>query len=105
MQEQSEVGKWVTDGKHTYPYNMYLDDLISNGTLKVCEKPVAKSQAMTPAAPLRSPATLTPDERAALAAQLGISVGEVGNMSPQELAAAQAELDTQASLNAGFVNS
>lgn len=104
MQEQSEVGKWVTDGKHTYPYNMYLDDLINNGTLKVCEKPVAKPQTAAPAAPLRSPATLTPDERAALAAQLGISVGEVGNMSPQELAAAQAELDTQASLNAGFVN-
>lgn len=104
MQEQTEMGKWVTDGKHVYPYNMFLDELINNGTLKVCDKPESSGKTAAASLPLRSPATLTPDERAALAAQLGITVGEVGNMSPQELAAAQAELDTQAALNSGFVN-
>lgn len=104
MQEQNEMGKWVTDGKHTYPYNMYLDELINNGTLKVCEKPVTVRRAeATVATPLRSPASMTLAERTALAGKLGIPLGDVGNMSPQELAAAEAELATQESLNSGFV--
>lgn len=91
MQEASEVGKYVTDGKHTYPYNMFLDELLSNGTLKFCDKP-AKRTADVPPPPAVSPVSMPPEERAALAETLGITVGELGNMSPQELAEAKAEL-------------
>lgn len=103
MQEADEVGKWVTDGKHTYPYNMYLDELINNGTLKVCDKPAPIVRTAAGTTLVRSPATMTLEERTALAAKLGIPVGDVGNMSPQELAAAEAELATQDALNSGFV--
>lgn len=103
MQEADEVGKWVTDGKHTYPYNMYLDELINNGTLKVCDKPVRATRAVDePPKALRTPASMTLAERTALADKLGVPLGDVGNMSPQELAAAEAEFAAQDALNAGF---
>lgn len=93
MQEQQEIGRYVTDGKHTYPYNMYLDELLANGTLKFCDKPAKREMtAAVAAAKHISPTTIPPDERAALAAMLGITVGELGNMSPQELAEAKADL-------------
>lgn len=94
MQEASEVGKYVTDGKHTYPYNMFLDELLANGTLKFCDKP-AKSTAAAPPPPAISPVLIPPEEREALAKALGVSVGELGNMSPQELAEAKAELSAK----------
>ena len=94
MQEQQEIGRYVTDGKHTYPYNMFLDDLLSNGTLKFCDKPV-KSAAPAAPVPTISPTTLPPETRAALATSLGISVGDLGNMSPQELAEAKADLSAK----------
>ena len=104
MQEQNEVGKWVTDGKHTYPYNMYLDELLKNGTLTVCEKPVSVPRpAAAASGALRSPATMTLAERTARAARWGVPLGDIGNMSPQELAAAEAELAVQEGLNSGFV--
>jgi len=99
MQEQHEMGKWVTDGKHTYPYNAFLDALVANGTLKFCDKPDPKPAALMPK--VRSPISMTMDERTALATKLGVSVGDVGNMSPQELAEAEADV-AAGKINAGF---
>jgi len=45
--------------------------------------------------PTISPTTLPPETRAALATSLGISVGDLGNMSPQELAEAKADLSAK----------
>jgi hypothetical protein len=92
MQTQAEMGKWVTDGKMVYPYNAFLDELLNNGTLKFCEKPDPKPRAAPILATLRSPVRMSPDERAETAAKLGITIGELGNMSPQELAEAEANV-------------
>jgi hypothetical protein len=100
MQEATEVGKWVTDGKHTYPYNMFLDELVSNGTLKFCDKPEPKAPD-APMAAKRKPVTMSMDEREALAAKLGITVGDLGNMTAQELAEAEAEASLP-TLDGGF---
>ncbi len=102
-QEQSELGKYVTDGKHTYPYNAYLDELVNNGTLKFCDKPVPKVAEARKAPPRDTPLTMTLEEREAMAQKLGISVGDLGNMSPQEFAAAKAELEQVESVNKGFL--
>lgn len=91
MQEASEVGKYVTDGKHTYPYNMFLDELLANGTLKFCDKPAPRAPVAS-STPVISPVAMPPEEREALAQALGIKVGDIGNMSPQELAEAKANL-------------
>jgi hypothetical protein len=102
MQEANEVGKYVTDGKHTYPYNMYLDEDINAGRLKYCEKPAAPVPHARPAT-FRKPETIPLEERELLASKLGITVGDLGNMSPQELAEAEAELELKApSLTDGF---
>ncbi len=101
MQEASEAGKYVTDGKHTYPYNMFLDEDINAGKLKFCDKPLPKT--LRPAdPPLRTPVKMPLAEREALANKLGISLGDLGNMSPQELANAESELAETEKLNAGF---
>lgn len=101
MQEASEVGKYVTDGKHTYPYNMFLDEDINSGKLKFCEKPLPR-KLRDPEPALKTPLKMTLEERQVLAAKLGISIGDLGNMSPQELANAEAELEQTEKLNAGF---
>lgn len=94
MQEANELGKYVTDGKHTYPYNAYLDEMVKNGTLTFCDKPAVRTP-VARAALKRLPITLTLEERTTLAEKLGVTVGEVGNMSPQELAEAEAELSAR----------
>lgn len=83
MQTANEVGKYVTDGKMTYPYNAYLDDLIANGTLHYCERP-ATVKGAAPKLVFRTPISFTPDERLVFAQKLGITLGELTNMSPQE---------------------
>jgi len=105
MQEANEVGKYVTDGKHTYPYNMFLDEDINSGKLKFCDKPATPATPVLHARPpiFRKPETITLEEREVLAAKLGITVGDLGNMSPQELAEAEAELEARTPLLAsGF---
>lgn len=91
MQEANELGKYVTDGKHTYPYNAYLDELLNNGKLQFCSKPTPSAPG-APRVSMRSPIMLPPEERLALSEKLGVTLGELGNMSPQELAEAEAEL-------------
>ena len=91
MQEADEVGKWCTDGKHTYPYCMHLDPLLKNGTLQMCDKPPPPVVPVR-AGPIRTVAVMTLDERETLAGKLNISVGDLGNMSPQELAEAEREV-------------
>lgn len=98
MQEANEVGKWVTDGTHTYPYNMFLDSDINSGKLKFCAKPEPKA-ATAPVILTRKALTMTLEEREDLATRLGISVGDLGNMSPQELAAAEESLKTEQALD------
>jgi len=106
MQTGTEVGKYVTDGKHVYPYNAFLDDLLANGTLRYCEKPAPREVARTATDVIqRSPVTMTPEERTALAEALGITLGELTNMSPQELQNAEAELANKAALTQGFPTS
>jgi hypothetical protein len=103
-QEQNELGKYVTDGKHTYPYNAFLDELINNGTLKYCDKPVREAVLLTrKSVPRETPLTLTLQEREVMAGKLGITVGDLGNMSPQEFAAAKAELEQTETVNKGFL--
>lgn len=91
MQQQDEVGKYVTDGTHTYPYNQFLDELLNNGKLKFCDRPDPSTRVAAPAPPKRSPVTMTIEERTATAERLGVTLGELTNMTPQELAAAEAE--------------
>lgn len=103
MQTNEEVGKYVTDGKHVYPYNAFLDAMLANGTLKRCDKPTPRGTgSKADAGLLRSPVTMTLEERTALAETLGISVGELTNMSPQELQNAEADLASKQALNQGF---
>jgi hypothetical protein len=91
MQLEEEVGKWVTDGKHTYPYTAYLDELLANGKLKFCDKPLPVAPGVSPR--LVAPTQLSPEERGALSERLGVSVNDLLNMSAQELAEAEAEQD------------
>lgn len=91
MQTQEEVGKYVTDGKMTYPYNAYLDDLLANGTLQFCEKP--STVKASPKLTFRSPLTYTPEERLVLAQKMGVKLGDLTNMSPQEFEDAMVKLD------------
>lgn len=100
MQLQDEVGKYVTDGTHTYPYNAYLDDLLANGKLKFCDRPDPAQRVMPAPVPKRSPVMMTLEERTETATKLGVTLGELSNMSPQELA--QAELDADAPKTDGF---
>lgn len=100
MQEATEVGKYVTDGTHTYPYNMFLDEDINSGKLKFCDKPAVPMLHARPTL-FRKPETLTLEEREVLAGKMGITVGDLGNMSPQELAEAEAELEARTPLLAG----
>ena len=102
-QDQAELGKYVTDGKHTYPYNAFLDEMIGNGSLKYCDKPVVVPVEARKAVPRATPLTLTLEERTTMAEKLGITVGELGNMSPQEYANAKTELEQSDALNTGFV--
>lgn len=101
MQEEHEVGKWVTDGKHTYPYNGYLDALLANGTLHYCDKPAPRAT-VAPTPKVKSPMQMTLEERTQLADKLGIPVGDIGNMSPQELAEAEAEAEAASKTVEGF---
>jgi hypothetical protein len=90
MQTAQEVGKYVTDGKKVYPYNAHLDDLVKNGTLQYCEKPTNVKNSPKPV--FRSPITYTPEERLEMARKLGITLGELTNMSPQEFETALADI-------------
>lgn len=93
MQEANELGKYVTDGKHTYPYNSFLDEMVNSGKLKFCDKPdPVRAVAAAKNTHLRNPINLTLEERTVLAEKLGLSVADVGNMSPQELATAEQEV-------------
>lgn len=89
MAQQTNTG-YVTDGKHTYPYNLFLDEMIKAGKLQFCERPSVLGPAA--AVPLRSPLTMGPEERMALAKRLNITLGDLSNMSPQELTEAEAAL-------------
>lgn len=92
MQTSEEVGKYVTDGKKVYPYNMYLDDLLNNGTLQFCEKPTNVKTSAKPV--FRSPIKYTAEERLALAQKLGVTLGELNNMSPQEFETAMTQIES-----------
>jgi len=97
MQTELELNKYVRDEAGVvYPYNAYLDELIANGKLKFCDKPPVRTQAEARAVTkLKSPTTLSPEERGALAERLGITTHELINMSPQELADSEAEYETK----------
>jgi hypothetical protein len=97
MQEANELGKYVTDGKHVYPYNMFLDEDLKSGKLTYCDKPTPRPK-VAREIPTRTALRMTLDERTALAEKFGVSVGDLGNMSPQELAAAEANLQEQQQL-------
>lgn len=87
MQNAQEYGKYVTDGNQVYPYNAFLDEMISSGKLKFCPKPAPRGATgvSTPKpSNLRSPLTIPPDERAAIAIKLGVGVNELLNMSSKE---------------------
>lgn len=87
MQTANEYGKYVTDGKQVYPYNAFLDEMISAGKLKFCEKPSPKgatSVSVPKPSLLRSPLTIPPEERRELAIKLGVGVNELLNMSSKE---------------------
>lgn len=94
MQEANELGKYVTDGKHVYPYNMFLDEDLKSGKLTYCEKPGPKLK-VAREIPTRTALRMTLEERTILAEKLGVTVGDLGNMSPQELATAEANLQEQ----------
>jgi hypothetical protein len=84
MQTMEEAGKFVTDGQHTYPYNAFLDEMLNSGKLQFCERPAAVKDGVAPKVTLRSPLTLPAEERMALAQRMGMTLGDVGNLSPQE---------------------
>jgi hypothetical protein len=92
MQTPSEVGKYVTDGKMVYPYNAFLDDMIKNGSLQYCGKP--EGVALSPKPVFRTPITYTPEERLDLAQKLGITLGELTNMSGPEFEEALKQIET-----------
>jgi len=91
MQARTEVGKYVTDGKQVYPYNAYLDDLLANGSLQFCEKPTNVEDGPRPV--FRSPINYTAEERLAYAQKLGITLGELTNMSGPEFEEALATIE------------
>ena len=94
MQTRDEVGKYVTDGVHVYPYNAFLDEKINAGTLQFCERPVRDPNgAATPKPLFRSPLTIPAEESMALAQRMGITLGDLRNMSPQEFEAEMQKLD------------
>jgi len=95
MQTMDEVGKYVTDGKHTYPYNAFLDEMINAGKLQFCERPTRTDGAQTPKPIYRSPLTIPPDESMKLAQRMNITLGDLRNMSPQEFEAAMVELEAE----------
>ena len=53
-QPTQEEQKYVTDGTHVYHYNEYLAELVENGTLKYCDRPLVP--------PPRKKKTLVPNE-------------------------------------------
>lgn len=96
MQTAQEVGKYVTDGQHTYPYNAFLDEMIVSGKLQYCEKPATVKDGVAPKVTYRSPLTVPPEERMALAQRMGMTLGDVGNLSPQEFEAELKKLEAPA---------
>lgn len=95
MQTMDEVGKYVTDGKHTYPYNAFLDELINQGKLQFCERPARTGNAVSPKPIYRSPLTIPPEESMKLAQKMGITLGDLRNMSPQEFEAELVKLEVE----------
>jgi hypothetical protein len=75
-----------------YPYNAYLDEMVKSGQLQFCAKPDPSTHKMADKPVLlRSPITMSPDERLELSKRWGVTLNELTNMSPQEFAAAEAE--------------
>lgn len=94
MQTLDEVGKFVTDGQHTYPYNAYLDEMINSGKLQFCERPVRDPNGAATVKPLfRSPLTIPAAESMELAQRMGVTLGDLRNMSPQEFEAELQKLE------------
>jgi hypothetical protein len=91
MQTPQEIGKYVTDGKLVYPYNAFLDELVKNGTLQYCDKPT--NVEVSPRPTFRSPINYTPEERLDLAQKLGITLGELTNMSGPEFEEALTQIE------------
>lgn len=92
MQTPQEVGKYVTDGKMVYPYNAFLDEMVKSGALQYCDKP--SDVATSPKPVFRTPITYTPEERLDLAQKLGITLGELTNMSGPEFEEALKQIET-----------
>lgn len=91
MQLEDEVNKWVTDGKHVYPYTAFLDELLANNKLKFCDKPEPRVPSVSNR--LVAPTMLSPEARGALSQRLGVDLNDLLNMSAQELAEAEAEYE------------
>lgn len=44
MQQDQQAPEYVTDGKHVYPYNEHLYELLARGELQVSGPPVIKAE-------------------------------------------------------------